>query len=340
MGELAGAPACELPAIGACSPTMHRNLKRLWIGGAGASLLMAGLAQAQTSPSALPRPDQISPAYSSTWLLLDPCHDFAKEVREDNVGAEILEDQKKALAIFPQGVCARAGMAEKLFQSRFLQYAVPVRVAQPWLLWPQILQQQSRMKACRTLDCLEHELDASVAQLKPLYLARKSEAKARPAASLCSTAMQTLPVSKALQMLPPGERKSVLKVMGSPKELQVQTCIGKGETLLSLSALMSGNQVNGSEWLYQLSSAGQARRLLYADDGPVMALQGTCAGRADLMTSGRLSAGEHELSFYRFDGRQYQPLMSLMEEAVAADEQSGDWSIARYVEYKPVRCTP
>ena len=337
MGQFA---ACERTVIAACSLPMHRTLKSFSIANAVIAVALAGMAHAQTLQKTLPRADQIRPAYGSTWLLLDPCHDFAAEVKQGNIEADVLAEQKQALAALPAGACAKPGMAEKLFQSRFLQQALPVMDSQPWQSWPQIQAQQSRIKACKTLDCLERELDASIARLKPLYLSHEPEAAAGARASLCTSAMQPLPAGKALQMLTAGERKSVLKTAGSVRELQAQTCASKGETLLVLSARMSGNQVNGSEWLYLKSSAAQARQLLFVEDGPLMALPGNCAGKPDLMSSARESAGEHGLSFYRFDGHKYQLMMSFTAESVAADGQVGDWSIARELEYKPLRCIP
>lgn len=48
----------------------------------------------------------------------------------------------------------------------------------------------------------------------------------------------------------------------------------------------------------------------------------------DLMTSARVSAGEHFLSYYRYDGKAYRQVYSYSSESVGTDANGNDLMIA------------
>ncbi|WOE81729.1 hypothetical protein RZO07_11105 [Pseudomonas protegens] len=58
-------------------------------------------------------------------------------------------------------------------------------------------------------------------------------------------------------------------------------------------------------------------------------LETACNGLPDLMTSARGSAGEHDLTYYRYDGKAYLQVYAYSREFVGSDAHGNDLIIAR-----------
>ena len=100
---------------------------------------------------------------------------------------------------------------------------------------------------------------------------------------------------------------------------------------------MSGNQVNAPEWLFRIRGA-KLESLLAIDDGPSGVLKTTCNGMPDLMTTARVSMGEHYVTYYRYDGTRYESAYGYTAMSVGTDDNGNDLVIAQGGQVTPVVC--
>lgn len=271
----------------------------------------------------IPRSNQANGGYVSTQLLLKPCLDIRTLVSEFDDG--FLRDVGEARKALPPGTCDNPLLVDKLFTARFLQYASLVMVNDPWNLGARITAQNQTIHQCKDTRCVEHELDAVIAALSPVYL------EAQPVwprgTGLCTTKPVDLPASKALARLHADTRKELVDSCGE-RALMMQTCSSPHGKLLFASCVMEGNQVNAPEWLYRVKGS-RFEPLFVTSDGPSGVLESTCNGMPDLMTAARVSMGEHQHTYYRYDGKQYQSVYAYSAIGVGADSSSNDLVIAQ-----------
>ncbi|VWD02609.1 hypothetical protein BCO71033_01898 [Burkholderia contaminans] len=290
-----------------------------WLAGA---FFIASSAQAE-GPSVLPRSEQADNGYASTQLLLKPCVDVRK--LSDDPDDELLKAAAAARAALPPGTCDIAALAEKVFAARFLQYATLAVVDDPWNIDEKIDAQNRAIGRCKDTRCLDRELDAVIGALSPLYL------HAHPVwprgNGLCTNAPVDARADRALAPLGTRVRKALARECGDEAVI-AQTCDGPHGKMLFVSCEMSGNQVNAQQWLYRARKRG-FEPLLGIDDGPVGVLDTTCNGWPDLKTMARISMGEHQATYYRYDGGTYQPVYSYTETGVGSDDNGRDLVVAQ-----------
>ncbi|MCE4055676.1 hypothetical protein [Pseudomonas sp. Au-Pse12] len=271
----------------------------------------------------LPASAQVEGGYLSSQLLLKPCVDVAAL----GFGADDSVHQEAAVArkALPAGTCEDAVLVEKLFKARFLQYGSIALVDAPWTLAQRIERQNRAISRCQDRQCLTRELDTVIAQLSPVYF---GASRAWPRGKgLCATEALAMPANKALAVLGAGPGQQVTAECGEEGVI-ASSCRGPHGRLLFLSCGMSGNQVNASQWLYRVGKA-QPEPLFAVADGPLGVLESSCNGMPDLMTSARVSAGEHSDTFYRYDGKAYQQVYSYISTFVGTDANGNDLSIAQ-----------
>lgn len=283
-------------------------------------------------PRVLPRSDQADGGYVSTQSLLRPCLDVRKLIDEPDDG--LLRDATAARNALPPGTCNNAALVEKVFTARFLQYATLSVVDDPWNIDRQIGAQNRAIDRCQDTQCLDRELNAVIRVLSPVYL------HAQPVwpsgNGLCRHEAADAPVDRVLSTLGAQVRKELARKCGD-EGLTAQTCAGPRGRLLFVSCETSGDQVNASQWLYRARKRG-FEPLLSVDDGPVGVLESACNGWPDLKTSARISMGEHQVTYYRFDGSTYQPAYSYIETGVGSDGDGNGLAIAQGGTSIPVSC--
>lgn len=271
----------------------------------------------------IPRSEQANGGYGSTQLLLKPCLDIRTQVSEPD--DNLLRDVVKAREVLPPGICDNPARVEKLFKARFLQYASLTMVNDPWNFDTKIAAQNQAIGQCKDTQCVERELDAVITALSPIYLG------AHPAwprgTGLCTTAPVDVPVAKALAPLNASIRKELVERCGE-QTLTTQTCSGPRGKFLFGTCEMVGNQVNASEWLYRIRN-GKYEPLLAIDDGPSGVLESTCNGMPDLLAVARVSMGEHQHTYYRFDGKAYQSAYSYTAIGVGTDGNGNDLEVGQ-----------
>ncbi|WP_208630865.1 hypothetical protein [Ralstonia insidiosa] len=271
----------------------------------------------------IPRGEQANGGYVSTQLLLKPCLDIRTQVSEPD--DNLLRDVVKAREVLPAGICDNPALVEGLFKARFLQYASLTMVSDPWNFDTKIAAQNQAIEQCKDTQCVERELDAGIDPLSPIYLG------AHPAwprgTGLCTTAPVDVPVAKALASLNASVRKELVKRCGE-QALITQTCSGPHGKFLFGACEMVGNQVNASEWLYRIRN-GKYEPLLAIDDGPSGVLESTCNGMPDLLAMARVSMGEHQHTYYRYDGKAYQPVYSYTAIGVGTDGNGNDLEVGQ-----------
>jgi len=248
----------------------------------------------------IPRSDQADGGYVSTQLLLKPCLDIRTLVseRDDSLLKEVAE-ARKAL---PPGTCDSPALVDKLFTARFLQHASLLMVNDPWNLDAKIVAQNRAVGQCKDVQCMAHELDAVITALSPVY--QEGNPAWPQGKGLCTTKPVDVPAAKALTRLNVDTRKELADGCGE-QTLMMQTCSSPHGKLLFASCVMEGNQVNAPEWLYRVKGS-RFEPLFVTSDGPSGVLESTCNGMPDLMTAARVSMGEHQHTYYRYDGKQYQ----------------------------------
>lgn len=282
----------------------------LWL-----ALLVGGSGQDQR-PS-VPEPSEVSYAYQSTALLLDPC---GAEDRGDWTGNDTQRAIDEARARFPPGTCEAPGMRELLFRARFLQAALIADSIEPWHVFGLVEAQQRNVAACRDIECLRQRLTDVSEQLSSLYgSALDTPVRTRGFCDVSEfvelPAVDGLLSQAVLEML---EEQCV-------GDFTLASCQRKPELLWAHCA-MGGVQVNAPEWVWQSTPSG-SRQLLYSDNGPFLVLPGNCNGMPDVMTSARSSMGESYVTHYRYDGVRYQRVFSYIRESIG---ETG--AVARYPE--------
>ena len=280
----------------------------------------------------LPTSAQFSGGYLSTTLLLKPCmdiHEWSDNPSDDD--RKQFEDARRGL---PPDTCDQPALVEKLFTARFLQYASITAVHDPWNLDAKITAQNAAIDQCKDAQCLDRELNAVIAELSPVYLHSRPEWPRH--AGLCTSKTVEVTLAKARTLLGAQAQKALVGTCAS-ESLSVQACQGPRGKFIFASCTMSGNQVNGPEWLYRIGKA-KPEPLLAIDDGPLGALTTSCNGMPDLMTAARVSMGEHYLTYYRYDGTQYQSVYAYTAMGVGTDGNGNDLAIAQDRQLTRVAC--
>jgi hypothetical protein len=259
----------------------------------------------------------------STQLLLKPCLD-EKSLREMSDEPSVLKDAEVARKELPTGACNDPALVEKIFKARFLQYATLDVVSDPWSLDKIIASQDKAIQKCTDTGCMNRELDAVIAALSPIYL------RPRPqwprGKGLCTSEPADMAPSKAMTLLGRRAHTAIAAECGQ-EAITAQTCDGPHGRVLFTTCEMSGNQVNAPQWIYLIEN-GRSEPLLATEDGPVGVMESACNGLPDLVTSNRVSMGEHDMTYYRYDGRQYQVVYSKSGTAVGTDDKGNDLQIA------------
>lgn len=266
----------------------------------------------------LPRSEQADGGYVSTQLLLKPCLDVLALTGQPD--AELQKAATEARQTLPPGACDSPALVEKLFQARFLQYASLTMVRDPWNLDTQITAQNQTISRCPDTHCLERELDAAIAALLPVY--QDAQPTWPQGKGLCATD----PVASTLKPFSKAMRKTFAAECGA-ESIAAQTCQGPHGKMVFVGCQMQGNQVNAPEWLFRARRNG-LEQILAIDNGPFGVLESTCNGMPDLMTSARISMGEHGYTYYRYDGKQYQSVYAYTEIGVGTDDNGNDLAIA------------
>ena len=283
-------------------------------------------------PLTIPRSEQATGGYLSTALLLKPCLDIREWSPEpDEALLKQVADARKGL---PPETCDSPALMEKLFKARFLQYASIAVVSDPWNLDTKIRAQNEAMSRCKNTECLDRELDAAIAALSPVYL--DSHPEWPKGTGLCTSKTVDVAASKVRALLGGRVQKDIVDTC-APESFSVQTCRGLQGTFVFAGCRMSGNQVNAPEWLFRIRGA-KLESLLDIDDGPSGVLKTTCNGMPDLMTSARVSMGEHYVSYYRYDGTQYQSVYAYTAMGIGTDGNGNDLVIAQDGQVTPVVC--
>ncbi|WP_426189532.1 hypothetical protein [Pseudomonas sp. NFXW11] len=270
----------------------------------------------------IPSSEQATAGYLSSQLLLKPCADIgALGFADDENAQRSAAAARKAL---PAGTCANAALVEKLFKARFLLNATPAMINDPWRLDPQIVRQEQAIGRCQDTQCLARELDRTIAVLSPVYLgARQQWPRGK---GLCTGEPAETPANKVLALLAPDSSKAITDACAED-EVLATTCRGPHGKWLFVSCAMSGNQVNAQQWLFRASKT-PPEPLFATEEGPLAVLETTCNSMPDLMTSARVSVGEHFLSYYRYDGKTYRQVYSYSSEFVGTDANGNDLMIA------------
>ena len=255
---------------------------------------------------------------SSIALLLNPCSDGQTEPYDRDV--DIQQQFADARNSLPPGTCSSPVLAEKVFRARFLQYASLALVHDPWNLDVKISVQNQAINQCQDTHCLERELDGVIDALAPSYL--NAPNRRWPDGRLCDTKLSHAPPSS----LATSARKEIVSECGgiNSDKTAISTCKRSNKRLISAICRMQGNQVNAPEWLFRENKT-ERELLLHTNDGPFGVLESICNGMPDLLTTARISAGEHSHSYYRFDGSKYQMLYGYTTSAVASS--NGDDAI-------------
>ncbi|WP_259744457.1 hypothetical protein [Pseudomonas protegens] len=271
----------------------------------------------------LPSSEHATGGYLSSQLLLKPCADVAALGFADDENAQrSAAEARKAL---PAGTCEDGALVEKLFRARFLQHAAIAMVYTPWQLDEKIARQDRAIRRCQDTQCLARELDGVIAVLSPVYLGVQRQWPRGK--GLCAADPLETPSGQVLALLDSDSTQAITDTCAGDEVLAL-TCRGPHGKWLSVSCGMSGNQVNSSQWLF-LAGKAPPKPLLAVEDGPVAVLETTCNGLPDLMTSARISAGEHDLSYYRYDGKAYRQVYAYSSEFVGSDANGNDLLIAR-----------
>ncbi|KHK52957.1 hypothetical protein PI87_19240 [Ralstonia sp. A12] len=285
-------------------------------------LVIVSTAQAE-GVRVIPRSEQADGGYVSTQLLLKPCLDIRTQVNEPS--DHLLKDVADARKVLPPGICDSPVLVEKLFKVRFLQYASLAVVSDPWNFDVKIAMQNRSIEQCKDTQCVERGLDAVIAALSPVYLGARPEWP--QGTGLCTAAPVDVSVATALAPLNAKTRKALIERCGE-QALTTQACTGPHGKLLFGICEMVGNQVNASEWVY-LVRGNKYEPLLAIDDGPFGVMESTCNGMPDLMTAARISMGEHQHTYYRYDGKDYQSVYSYTAIGVGTDDNGNDLEVAQ-----------
>ncbi|WP_404939080.1 hypothetical protein P7C00_11595 [Pseudomonas sp. JDS08PS003] len=296
---------------------MKRNMMLLaW------TLVLAAPAWAE-GKRLIPSSEHATGGYLSSQLLLKPCADVAALGFADDESAQrSAAEARKAL---PAGTCEDGALVEKLFKARFLQHAAIAMVYTPWQLDEKIARQDRAISRCQDTQCLARELDGVIAALSPVYLGAPRQWPRGQ--GLCAADPIETPAGQVLARLGADSSQAITGTCAEDEVLAL-TCRGPHGKWLFVSCGMSGNQVNSSQWLFRASTA-PPQPLLAVEDGPVAVLETACNGLPDLMTSARVSAGEHDLSYYRYDGKAYRQVYAYSIEFVGSDANGNDLLIAR-----------
>ena len=274
-------------------------------------------------PLTIPRSEQTSAGYLSTALLLKPCLDIREWSPEPS--DDLLKQVADARKGLPPETCDSPALVEKLFKARFLQYASIAVVSDPWNLDAKIRAQNEAMGRCKSTQCLDRELDAAITALSPVYL--NSHPEWPNGAGPCTSKTVDVPANKVRALLGAKVQKGIVDKC-APESVSVQTCKGAQGTLVFAECAMSGNQVNAPEWLYRIRGA-KLESLLAIDDGPSGVLTTRCNGMPDLMTTARVSMGEHYVTYYRYDGTRYESAYAYTAMSVGTDDNGNDLGIAQ-----------
>lgn len=295
----------------------------------------------------IPSIDDISPAYLSTTLLLNPCVDVTALGFEES--EDITRQVVEARSVYPAGTCDNKVLVEKLFKVRFLQRAMITLVSEPWQLDIELGKQDELIAACKDLVCLENILDEVILKLAPLYLNPPAWGKAKPLCGVSVEYVADKEMAAVVQNLVsslsgdnscgghgatadefnPIYDKSGRKVLHNDVNFDVCKSANTTGHLFIAECQMAGNQVNSQTWIYLLQKASKPKLLFNADDGPFYTLATTSHGMPDLLTNARYNMGEHLITFYRFNGEQYEEIFSYMNEAITGYNSKTDLSIAR-----------
>lgn len=311
------------------------------------SLLFCATLSYAEKERTLPSIDDVSPAYLSTTLFLNPCIDVSTLGFEasDDINRQVAE----ARGEYPAGTCDNKELVEKVFRVRFLQGATLTLVSEPWDLDIEIAKQNKLLAECKELVCLEKVLDEVILKLAPLYLNPPPWGKAK---SLCgdsvdysadkemATVVQALVsslstdktcggVGSVADQYHPIYDNTGKMVPHNDVNFEVCKAANSSGNLFIAECQITGNQVNSQTWIYLLQKASKPKLLFNADNGPFYTLATTSNGMPDLLTNARYSMGEHLITFYRFDGEQYKDVFSYMDEAVSSFNSKSDLSIAR-----------
>lgn len=272
----------------------------------------------------IPRSGNVESAYVSTRLLLEPCmSDAALDGMTDDSSAR--KDAAAARKALPPGACDDPVLVEKLFKARFLEYATLNVVNDPWNFDKTIAAQDKSIDSCKDTRCLGRALDTVIGALSPVYL--QSHPHWPSGEGLCTGDAVDTSVKSVMSQLGIATRNAIARECGGDEAVTAQTCNGPHGRMLFVSCAMEGNQVNAPQWLYRADEAG-LHPMLIVEDGPLGVMESTCNGMPDLMTAARESMGEHEVTYYRYDGKQYQSVYAFTSMGIGADDNANDLEIA------------
>lgn len=301
-----------------------------------AKLFVLVCAMAAASPAwadgklLIPRSANVEGAYLSTQLLLEPCmSDRALAAITDDPSAR--KDAEAARKALPPGTCDDPALVEKLFKARFLEYATLDVVNDPWNFHKTIAAQDKAIDACKDTHCLDHALDAVIGALSPVYL--RAHPRWPSGKGLCTADAVDTSVTSVMARLGSAAHKAIASECGD-EAMTARSCNGSHGRMLFVSCAMEGNQVNAPQWLYHADKEnGGLQPMLTVEDGPVGVMESTCNGMPDLLTSARESMAEHEMTYYRYDGKQYRSVYAFTAMGIGADDNGNDLEIA--VDGKP-----
>lgn len=271
----------------------------------------------------IPRSANVEGAYLSTQLLLEPCmSDRALAAITDDPSAR--KDAEAARKALPPGTCDDPALVEKLFKAKFLEYATLNVVADPWDFDKTITTQDEAIAACKDTRCLDRTLDSIIGALSPVYL--HSHPHWPSGEGLCTTDAVDTSVAGVMGQLGIAAHRTIARECGE-EAITAQACNGSHGRMLFVSCAMEGNQVNTPQWIYRADSTGP-HPMLMVKDGPIGVMESTCNGMPDLLTSARESMAEHEMTYYRYDGKQYRSVYAFTAMGIGADDNGNALAIA------------
>lgn len=293
----------------------------------------------------IPNVNEVQPAYGSVELLLNSCSNV---MDNDEDFADQVNDARKYL---PTGTCSDPKLVNKLFKARFLQYSMIDNVPDPWNFDKEIAEQNKTIAECKDTECLNKALDNIINKLAPLYLnPSKADTDKGNAKSLCdgdfdadSTKRYTSVIGKLIRYLDSGNDRCAGYGYDNEDDngkvvhyldVDYSTCKSKvGDLLVAQCTInLTSNQVNSPTWIYKLEQNEKPKELFNSNDGPYYELSTSCNGAPDLSTNARYNMGEHLITFYRYDGDQYQMVYSYMEEYIGDDSNGNSMMIATAIE--------
>lgn len=305
----------------------------------------------------IPNVDEFQAGYGSIELLLNPCSHIL-----DN-DKDFINQVNEARKYLPTGTCDDPKLVNKLFKVNFLQNTLITMVEKPWELDKEITKQNKTINQCKDTKCLDEALDGAYNKLAPIYLAYTPNDKKPPSICIGDPSPADEKKYKTLENKLVEELNSVdncnveegaglvdngvhyfdyTDVIPFSGGVGYKVCKSSIGDLFIASCPSLGNSANTQSWIYRLKQNSKPKLLFEADssDGPFYELRTSCNGMPDLMTSARYNMGEHQISYYVYNGTDYQWVYTYMEEFTGQDSNGNDLAIAQYIqrEQKEINC--